>query len=99
MKVAAAVNAAAVSGLSSAQASMPLVAAMMQSTASSRLRRVRCLAFWSAKFTIVEPSDAIAASGCRKRPQPFRGGARGMAVAKFSELLIIPVPIIWRMRN
>jgi len=63
MKVAAAVNAAAVSGLSSAQASMPLVAAMMQSTASSRLRRVRCLAFWSAKFTIVEPSDAIAASG------------------------------------
>ena len=36
MKVAAAANAAAVSGLSSPQASMPLVAAIMQSSASSR---------------------------------------------------------------
>jgi hypothetical protein len=39
MKVATAANAVAVSGLSSVQASMPLVAAMMQSSASSRVFR------------------------------------------------------------
>jgi hypothetical protein len=82
MKVAAAANAAVVSGLSSAQASMPLVAAIMQSSDSSRV----CLSIITEYRPFCcpsRPATPLASAPAARRPLCWKAVALCRIASRF----------------